>query len=48
LLAKFTNQLITAATAVALIIKDSSELAGLFAKQIKDAFGQNAKRKNLP
>ena len=46
LTAKFTNQLVNAAKAGALIIKDSSELAGL-SQADKDAFEQNAKAKNL-
>lgn len=44
--AKFTNQLVNAAKAGALIIKDSNELAGL-SQTDKDAFAQNAKAKNL-
>jgi peptidyl-dipeptidase Dcp len=44
--AKFTNQLLAAAKAGALIIRDSSELAGL-SQGTKDAFAQNATANNL-
>ncbi len=46
LTAKFTNQLVNAAKAGALLIKDSSALAGL-SQPDKDAFAQNAKAKNM-
>ncbi|MEP6467520.1 MAG: M3 family metallopeptidase [Parafilimonas sp.] len=46
LTAKFSNQLVNAAKASALIITDSSKLAGL-PQTDKDAFAQNAKAKNL-
>ena len=44
--AKFTNQLLNAAKAGAVVISDSTELAGL-SQTDKDAFAQNAKAKNL-
>jgi peptidyl-dipeptidase Dcp len=44
--AKFTNQLLAAAKAGAVVISDSSELAGLSKADI-DAFAQNAKANNL-
>jgi len=44
--ARFTNQLLNAAKAGAIIIDDSAELAGV-AKNDRDAFAQNAKAKNL-
>lgn len=44
--AKFSNQLVNAAKAGALLIKDSSELSGL-SQTDKDAFAQNAKNENL-
>jgi peptidyl-dipeptidase Dcp len=44
--AKFTNQLLAAAKAGAIVINDSSELAGL-SKADMDAFAQNAKANNL-
>lgn len=44
--ARFTNQLLAAAKAGALVISDSSELAGLSQGNM-DAFAQNAKAKNL-
>ncbi|MBA3647769.1 MAG: peptidyl-dipeptidase Dcp [Chitinophagales bacterium] len=44
--AKFSNQLVNAAKEGALLIKDSSELAGL-SKSDLDAFAQNAKARNL-
>ena len=46
LTAKFSNQLVNAAKAGALIINDSSELAGL-SQADKDAFAQNAKAKDI-
>jgi len=44
--AKFTNQLLAAAKAGALVISDSSELAGM-SKGSLDAYAQNAKANNL-
>lgn len=44
--AKFSNQLVNAAKAGALEVKDSAALAGL-SQADKDAFAQNAKAKNL-
>ena len=44
--AKFTNQLLNAAKAGAVLIKDSTELAGLSQADL-NSFAQNAKAKNL-